>query len=128
MKVERKEGGARMSQIVVHGDTVYLAGIVANTERDGTTVVSIDGGDGGGHRAAARGAGPVTAHGEAADAARPRPHGHARAVASLPAPSSSDAALQRGPSISRFVVCLIEYFPPTWSGRSLNQQTIASIS
>jgi enamine deaminase RidA (YjgF/YER057c/UK114 family) len=29
MKVERKEVGARMSQIVVHGDTIYLAGIVA---------------------------------------------------------------------------------------------------
>jgi enamine deaminase RidA (YjgF/YER057c/UK114 family) len=29
MKVERKEVGPRMSQIVVHGDTVYLAGIVA---------------------------------------------------------------------------------------------------
>ena len=28
-EVERKEVGARMSQIVVHGDTVYLAGIVA---------------------------------------------------------------------------------------------------
>ncbi len=29
MKVERKEVGPRMSQIVVHGDTIYLAGIVA---------------------------------------------------------------------------------------------------
>jgi enamine deaminase RidA (YjgF/YER057c/UK114 family) len=29
MSVERKEVGPRMSQIVVHGDTVYLAGIVA---------------------------------------------------------------------------------------------------
>jgi enamine deaminase RidA (YjgF/YER057c/UK114 family) len=29
MKVERKEVGPRMSQIVIHGDTVYLAGIVA---------------------------------------------------------------------------------------------------
>jgi enamine deaminase RidA (YjgF/YER057c/UK114 family) len=33
MKVERKEVGARMSQIVVHGDTVYLAGIVANASK-----------------------------------------------------------------------------------------------
>ncbi len=29
MSIERKEVGPRMSQIVVHGDTVYLAGIVA---------------------------------------------------------------------------------------------------
>ena len=29
MKIERKEVGPRMSQIVTHGDTVYLAGIVA---------------------------------------------------------------------------------------------------
>jgi enamine deaminase RidA (YjgF/YER057c/UK114 family) len=29
MNVERKEVGPRMSQIVVHGDTIYLAGIVA---------------------------------------------------------------------------------------------------
>jgi len=33
MKIERKEVGPRMSQIVVHGDTVYLAGIVANTAK-----------------------------------------------------------------------------------------------
>jgi enamine deaminase RidA (YjgF/YER057c/UK114 family) len=33
MKVERKEVGPRMSQIVVHGDTVYLAGIVARTNK-----------------------------------------------------------------------------------------------
>ena len=30
MSVERHETGPRMSQVVVHGDTVYLAGIVAN--------------------------------------------------------------------------------------------------
>ena len=30
MKIERKEVGPRMSRIVVHGDTVYLAGIVAD--------------------------------------------------------------------------------------------------
>ena len=29
MSIERKEVGARMSQAVVHGDTVYLAGQVA---------------------------------------------------------------------------------------------------
>ena len=29
MKVERHEVGPRMSQIVIHGDTVYLAGVVA---------------------------------------------------------------------------------------------------
>ena len=29
MSVERKEVGPRMSQIVVHGNTIYLAGIVA---------------------------------------------------------------------------------------------------
>jgi enamine deaminase RidA (YjgF/YER057c/UK114 family) len=33
MKVERKEVGARMSQIVVHGDTVYLAGVVAQANK-----------------------------------------------------------------------------------------------
>jgi enamine deaminase RidA (YjgF/YER057c/UK114 family) len=30
MNVERKEVGPRMSQIVIHGDTVYLAGVVAH--------------------------------------------------------------------------------------------------
>ena len=29
MAIERQEVGPRMSQIVVHGDTVYLAGVVA---------------------------------------------------------------------------------------------------
>jgi enamine deaminase RidA (YjgF/YER057c/UK114 family) len=29
MSIERKEIGPRMSQIVIHGNTVYLAGIVA---------------------------------------------------------------------------------------------------
>ena len=33
MKVERHHTGARMSQIVVHGDTIYLAGIVANASK-----------------------------------------------------------------------------------------------
>ena len=37
MKVERKEAGPRMSQIVIHGDTVYLAGIVAR-ENSGKSV------------------------------------------------------------------------------------------
>ena len=31
MKIERHEVGPRMSQIVVHGDTVYLAGVVAKS-------------------------------------------------------------------------------------------------
>jgi enamine deaminase RidA (YjgF/YER057c/UK114 family) len=30
MGIERKQVGARMSQIVIHGDTVYLAGVVAH--------------------------------------------------------------------------------------------------
>ena len=30
MSVERKEVGPRMSQVVIHGDTVYLAGVVAH--------------------------------------------------------------------------------------------------
>jgi enamine deaminase RidA (YjgF/YER057c/UK114 family) len=34
MSVERKEVGPRMSQIVIHGDTVYLAGIVARQNAD----------------------------------------------------------------------------------------------
>ncbi len=33
MKVERKEIGPRMSQIVIHGDTVYLAGTVAHANK-----------------------------------------------------------------------------------------------
>jgi enamine deaminase RidA (YjgF/YER057c/UK114 family) len=33
MTIERKEVGPRMSQIVVHGDTVYLAGIVAHAAK-----------------------------------------------------------------------------------------------
>jgi enamine deaminase RidA (YjgF/YER057c/UK114 family) len=36
MKIERNEVGPRMSQIVVHGDTVYLAGIVANAPKGKT--------------------------------------------------------------------------------------------
>ena len=31
MTIQRFDTGPRMSQVVVHGDTVYLAGIVANT-------------------------------------------------------------------------------------------------
>jgi enamine deaminase RidA (YjgF/YER057c/UK114 family) len=30
MKIERHESGPRMSKAVVHGDTVYLSGIVAD--------------------------------------------------------------------------------------------------
>lgn len=37
MSIERIEVGPRMSQAVVHGDTVYLAGVVAD-ERKGTSV------------------------------------------------------------------------------------------
>jgi enamine deaminase RidA (YjgF/YER057c/UK114 family) len=33
MTIERKEVGPRMSQIVVHGDTIYLAGIVAHANK-----------------------------------------------------------------------------------------------
>jgi enamine deaminase RidA (YjgF/YER057c/UK114 family) len=34
MSIQRFEIGPRMSQIVVHGDTVYLAGIVADATKD----------------------------------------------------------------------------------------------
>ena len=50
MKVERHESGPRMSQVVVHGDTVYLAGVVARnasgksmTEQTKDVLASIDG-------------------------------------------------------------------------------------
>ena len=33
MKIERHETGPRMSKAVVHGDTVYLAGIVADSPK-----------------------------------------------------------------------------------------------
>jgi len=33
MTIERKEVGARMSQIVIHGNTVYLAGVVAQANK-----------------------------------------------------------------------------------------------
>ena len=36
MSIERKHTGDRMSQIVIHGDTVYLAGIVAQNAAGGT--------------------------------------------------------------------------------------------
>ena len=36
MSVERFETGPRMSQVVVHGNTVYLAGVVANTAKGGS--------------------------------------------------------------------------------------------
>jgi enamine deaminase RidA (YjgF/YER057c/UK114 family) len=37
MKVERHDVGARMSKAVVHGDTVYLAGIVADAAKGKST-------------------------------------------------------------------------------------------
>jgi enamine deaminase RidA (YjgF/YER057c/UK114 family) len=37
MKVERHEAGARMSKCVVHGDTVYLAGVVADKAKGKST-------------------------------------------------------------------------------------------
>lgn len=50
MKVERHHTGPRMSQIVVHGDTIYLAGVVANaskgksvTEQTREILTTIDG-------------------------------------------------------------------------------------
>ena len=33
MSIQRFEVGPRMSQVVVHGDTVYLAGVVANAAK-----------------------------------------------------------------------------------------------
>jgi len=33
MKIERHETGPRMSKVVIHGDTVYLAGIVADSSK-----------------------------------------------------------------------------------------------
>ena len=33
MSIERQEVGPRMSKVVVHGDTVYLAGLVADKAR-----------------------------------------------------------------------------------------------
>lgn len=37
MKIERHDVGPRMSKCVVHGDTVYLAGIVANEPKGKST-------------------------------------------------------------------------------------------
>jgi len=36
MSIKRLQVGARMSQIVIHGDTVYLAGQVAQDAQNGT--------------------------------------------------------------------------------------------
>ena len=36
MSIERHEVGARMSKVVVHGNTVYLAGIVADKAKGGS--------------------------------------------------------------------------------------------
>ena len=33
MSIDRKDVGPRMSQVVIHGNTVYLAGVVANTTK-----------------------------------------------------------------------------------------------
>jgi enamine deaminase RidA (YjgF/YER057c/UK114 family) len=33
MSIERKDVGPRMSQVVIHGNTVYLAGVVAHTAK-----------------------------------------------------------------------------------------------
>ena len=33
MTIQRLEVGPRMSQVVVHGNTVYLAGVVANNSK-----------------------------------------------------------------------------------------------
>jgi enamine deaminase RidA (YjgF/YER057c/UK114 family) len=50
MKIERHETGPRMSKAVIHGDTVYLAGIVADNpngksmaEQTGNILSQIDG-------------------------------------------------------------------------------------
>jgi enamine deaminase RidA (YjgF/YER057c/UK114 family) len=37
MKIERHETGQRMSKVVIHGDTVYLAGIVADSPKGKST-------------------------------------------------------------------------------------------
>ncbi len=37
MKIERHEAGPRMSKAVTHGDTVYLAGIVADDPKGKST-------------------------------------------------------------------------------------------
>ena len=37
MSVQRHEAGPRMSKVVVHGNTVYLAGIVADNPKGKTT-------------------------------------------------------------------------------------------
>jgi enamine deaminase RidA (YjgF/YER057c/UK114 family) len=37
MKIERHETGPRMSKAVIHGDTVYLAGIVAESPKGKST-------------------------------------------------------------------------------------------
>jgi enamine deaminase RidA (YjgF/YER057c/UK114 family) len=50
MTIQRFDSGPRMSQVVVHGDTVYLAGVVANkaagksvTEQTQEVLAIIDG-------------------------------------------------------------------------------------
>lgn len=36
MAIERRHSGARISRVVIHGDTVYLAGLVALESRGGS--------------------------------------------------------------------------------------------
>ena len=50
MSIDRKETGPRMSQVVIHGNTVYLAGVVARnasgksmTEQTQDVLAAIDG-------------------------------------------------------------------------------------
>src|ERR1700755_2725775 len=50
MSIDRKEAGPRMSQVVIHGNTVYLAGVVARnasgksmTEQTKDVLATIDG-------------------------------------------------------------------------------------
>ena len=49
MTIQRFDTGPRMSQVVVHGNTVYLAGVVANTTK-GESVDQADPGDPVDHR------------------------------------------------------------------------------
>jgi enamine deaminase RidA (YjgF/YER057c/UK114 family) len=42
MTIERKHTGTRMSQIVIHGDTVYLAGQVAQDKPGGSVAEQTD--------------------------------------------------------------------------------------
>ena len=39
MTIEKKQSNARMSQIVIHGETIYLSGQVGNAENDITFII-----------------------------------------------------------------------------------------